>query len=384
MRICLISTEIFAWGKHGGFGRATRTIGRELAKRGHEVSAVVPRRAEQRPVEMLDGIKVYGFSPTNPLTATACLKAADAQVYHSCEPSFPTWLAMRAMPQAKHMVTFRDPRDLHDWWMEFELPSLSRLQVVHNFLFEHNFLTNRCIKRMDAVFSIARYLTPKIKRMYGLEHEPIFLPTPVALPERVDKAARPTVFYVARLDRRKRPRLFLDLARQFPEVRFLAMGKSRDLAFDAELRRDYADVPNLELTGFLDQFGGMSHAEVLNQSWIMVNTATREALPNAFLESAANACAILSFLDPDGFASRFGANPKEGELAQSLRWLLEEDRWRERGELGRRHMAEVFELDRAMDRHEVIYERLVKGGDRSPEPAELERLIGVPSGTPSS
>ena len=41
MRICLISVEIFAWGKYGGFGRATRTIGRELAQRGHEVFAVV-------------------------------------------------------------------------------------------------------------------------------------------------------------------------------------------------------------------------------------------------------------------------------------------------------------------------------------------------------
>jgi len=34
MRVCLISVEIFAWGKYGGFGRATRLIGRELAKRG--------------------------------------------------------------------------------------------------------------------------------------------------------------------------------------------------------------------------------------------------------------------------------------------------------------------------------------------------------------
>ena len=34
MKICLISVEIFAWGKYGGFGRATRIIGRELVKRG--------------------------------------------------------------------------------------------------------------------------------------------------------------------------------------------------------------------------------------------------------------------------------------------------------------------------------------------------------------
>jgi len=66
MRICLISVEIFAWGKYGGFGRATRLIGRELARRGHKVSAVVPRRQGQRRVEDLDGITVLGFSPWQP------------------------------------------------------------------------------------------------------------------------------------------------------------------------------------------------------------------------------------------------------------------------------------------------------------------------------
>ena len=52
MKICLISVEIFAWGKYGGFGRATRIIGRELAKRGMEVFAVVPRRNGQKAVDM--------------------------------------------------------------------------------------------------------------------------------------------------------------------------------------------------------------------------------------------------------------------------------------------------------------------------------------------
>ena len=40
MKICLIAMEIFAWGKYGGFGRATRMIGKELAKRGVTVTAV--------------------------------------------------------------------------------------------------------------------------------------------------------------------------------------------------------------------------------------------------------------------------------------------------------------------------------------------------------
>jgi len=67
VRICLVCTEIFAWGKYGGFGRATRLLGRELAARGHEVVAVIPLREDQRPVEQLDGIEVLGFPAANPL-----------------------------------------------------------------------------------------------------------------------------------------------------------------------------------------------------------------------------------------------------------------------------------------------------------------------------
>lgn len=367
MRICLIATEIFAWGKHGGFGRATRTIGRELVKRGHQVFAVVPRRGEQKRVEQLDGMTVLGFSPVNPLSAASCLREADAEIYHSCEPSFPTWLAKRVMPERKHMVTFRDPRDLHDWWMEFELPSLNRAQVVHNFLFEHNFLTNRCIRRMDGVYTIAKYLVPKVKAMYRLPFDPVFLPTPVAMPAVIEKASEPTVCYVARLDRRKRPRLFLDLARQFPEVRFIAMGKSRNAAWEAELLRDYGNLPNLEMVGFVDQFGGRTHSSILSSSWIMINTATREALPNAFLEAAAHKCAILSHVDPDDFASNFGYAASRDDFAEGLRYLLEDDRWRARGERGHDYVARVFEMDRAMDQHVAVYRQLLDGPRRKPD-----------------
>ena len=56
MKVCFVASQLFAWGKYGGFGSLTRTLGREMAKRGVEVSAVVPRRSGQHSVEDLDGI----------------------------------------------------------------------------------------------------------------------------------------------------------------------------------------------------------------------------------------------------------------------------------------------------------------------------------------
>ena len=356
MRICLIAVEIFAWGKYGGFGRATRLIGRELARRGHEVFAVVPRRKGQQAVEQLDGITVLAFSPWRPWEAAALLAQCNADVYHSCEPSLATHYAVRTMPHKRHMVTFRDPRTVYDWWMELVLPSLNRAQVLHNFLYENNWLVHRAVSDMDAVYTIGRMLVPKVKSMYRLRCEPAFLPTPVAVPERVEKAARPTVCYMARLDRRKRPRLFLDLARKFPHVRFIVAGKSRNAGWEAALRRDYAGLPNVDFAGFVDQFNDPRHGAILGQSWILVNTATREALPNSFIEAMAHGCAILSGVNPDGIAERFGYHAERDDFSNGLAWLLAEDRWRARGQAAESHIQQVFEINRAMDQHLRAYE----------------------------
>ena len=210
MRVCLISVEIFSWGKYGGFGRATRLIGGELAKRGIPVTAVVPRRKGQGAVENLDGIRVLSFLPGDFLTATRLFREADADIYHSQEPSTGTYLAQRAMPDRKHVMTFRDPRDFKDWGIELKLPSLNYAQVLANWIYEDNWLVKRAVQRGDAWFTIGKYLIPKVKAKYEMKGEPEFLPTPVPVPEKVIKAETPTVCYVNRWDRRKRPDIFLN------------------------------------------------------------------------------------------------------------------------------------------------------------------------------
>jgi glycosyltransferase involved in cell wall biosynthesis len=359
MKICLISVEIFAWGKYGGFGRATRTIGRELAKLGVEVSAVVPQRQNQQRIEVLDGITVLGFPWHFPWKAIKLFQICNADIYHSCEPSFSSYLALKSMPHKKHIATIRDPRDFSDWKMEFKLPSLNRFQVILNYLFENHPAVRRSIGRMNGVYATARDLIPKIKKMYHLQNSPEFLPTPVLIPASVQKAKSPMVCYLARLDRRKRPMLFLDLARKFPHVKFIVIGKSRDKKWEALLRKSYADLPNLEFAGFVDQFTSNEHSRLLAQSWIMINTAIREGLPNSFLEAAAAGCAILSYVDTDGFASRFGYHAQTDDFEDGLRYLLENNRWRERGEKGRQYVNNTFEMNSAIKKHVDIYSRLV-------------------------
>lgn len=360
MRVCLISVEIFAWGKYGGFGRATRTIGRELVNRGVEVFAVVPRRPGQKAVEMLDGISVLGFPPYFPWAAKKLFRECNADIYHSCEPSYATHLAMQAMPGRKHMVTCRYPRDKTDWKMELRLPSLSRLQVLFNWLYESSSTVRRSVSRADAVYTIARDLLPKVERMYLPNVRPRFLPTPIPIPTQVKKSDTPTVCYVARLDRRKRPELFLQLVAQFPDVKFLTIGRARDQRWEDQLVRKFSGLPNLEMLGFVDQFNSARHSETMEKSWIQVNTATYESMPNSILEASAHGCALLSHVDPDGFATRFGYHAKQNEFADGLRFLLEGERWRGLGQLGAEHVRETFETGRAMDLHLQAYRELIE------------------------
>lgn len=362
MKVCLICVEIFAWGKYGGFGRATRMLGRELVRRGVEVCAVVPRRRGQAAVEQLDGMTVLGFPMYFPLSMPRLFKQCDADVYHSQHPSFGTYLALKAMPHRRHIVTFRDPKDYQDWMIELQNPSISKLQVALNWLYEDGFGVRRAVRRLDRLYCAADCLNEKLKRKYGLDASLDTLPTAVRLRRNVVKSTMPTVCYVSRWDRRKRPQLFFELAKQFPHVQFTAAGQSRDKRWEEQLKERYGNLPNLKLVGFLDQFRSSALSDLLAQSWILVNTAVREGLPTVFLEALAHQCAILSHVNPGSVVSQFGYHAADGDFARGLGLLLEEDAWRGKGKAGYEYVRDNFELDRVIEKHLAVYQSLL---DRS-------------------
>jgi glycosyltransferase involved in cell wall biosynthesis len=356
MKVCLVSNQVAAFGKIGGFGTATRAIASGLKRRGVEVCAVVVRRAGQARVEVVDGVTVHGMSPWATFTSGRVFEKIGADVYHSQEPTLATWHAQRAVPRAVHVVTCRDPRALRDHAQEWWYASASmRARFPATWLYEVSPLVRGAVRRASRVFCAAPCLRPLVRGLYGVDAT--FLPSPIRLPAATPrKAARPTVLMVGRFDRRKRVELFIDLARAHPAVRFVAVGRSHDSAYDRKLRRRMAGVANLEAPGFLSVFDPEALPRLYGAAWILANTSVREGLPYTFLEASAHGCAILSALDPDGFASRFGMAVEEGRWSDGLHALLEGDAWRARGEAGRAYVAETFGEERALDAHLAAYE----------------------------
>jgi glycosyltransferase involved in cell wall biosynthesis len=237
------------------------------------------------------------------------------------------------------------------------LPSLNSLQVVSNWLYEDNFLVKKAVHRADGLFAASHLVANLAREKYQLDQAPIFLPTPVEIPPKIEKANIPTVCFVSRLDRRKRPEFFCRLAESFPDVHFIAAGKSRNPAYEQSLHAEFVNLPNLEMLGFINQFDSRDLSKVFEKSWILIHPAAREGLPIAFVEAAAHGCAILSAVDPDGFSTRFGYRVLDDDFAAGLRTLLKDDHWKELGSLGRKYVSEVFSLERAIDKHLLIYEQ---------------------------
>ncbi len=370
MRICFVSPEVFTWGVHGGFGYVTRTLARELALRGVEVSVVTPRRLGQGEMERLDGFTVYGFPPhggephiiravRSRFDSQTYYQRADADVYHSQEVSYNTVTAQRAVPDRRHVITFQDPYDVGEWKRIATVePSYAMTPAFRTRLWlERRILAYAC-KKADALYTQAHFLGLRAVKFYGLVEEPPILPNPVYMPRgRIIKSGRPKVCFLARWDPQKRVELFLKLARQFPNVNFVAMGQGHDAERDAAIRRAYAGVKNLQLTGFISE---EEKSRILSESWALVNTSVREALPVSFLEALAHKTPVISGEDPDGITSRYGFCVVANDYASGVRWLLGSDEWCARGREGRRFVEAKYKADKVVDAHIEAYRRVLE------------------------
>src|SRR5262249_48014256 len=69
---------------------------------------------------------------------------------------------------------------------------------------------------------------------------------------------------------------FFELAADFPSVTFVAVGAASDPNRDAELRRTYGGLANVQMTGVLDQFESDAPFRVFEASWVLINTSARE------------------------------------------------------------------------------------------------------------
>ncbi len=91
MRVCLVLSEFFAWGKYGGFGSMARSLGNGLKQRGVEVWEIAPLRRGQRKREPIDGITVLGYPGSRVLTTEAWRVLQPGGILSIASPDYLHW-----------------------------------------------------------------------------------------------------------------------------------------------------------------------------------------------------------------------------------------------------------------------------------------------------
>jgi len=217
---------------------------------------------------------------------------------------------MRALPRTPIIVWVRDPRTPEDAarilgvripGAEDEAPqglmshdgrSLARIARESGWL-----------RRKLMLATPTPLLVRKLEGTYGVEPwDFFFLPNPILLdPSDVRKSERPTVVFLARLDPYKRPWLFAELARHFPQVEFLFLGQSHFTGPGAW--RAEGLPPNVRLMGHV---GEQEKLRLLSEAWVAINTSVHEGLAVSFLEALICETPLLSCVNTGFVVSRYG------------------------------------------------------------------------------
>jgi glycosyltransferase involved in cell wall biosynthesis len=171
------------------------------------------------------------------------------------------------------------------------------------------------------------------------------------------------VLWVGNLRRLKRPHLFLELAAALPQRRFRLVGGpasgEAERRYHAELQRRAAQLPNLEMTGFVPypdiepQFDGAA---------LLVNTSTDEGFPNTFLQAWSRGMPTVSFFDPqaqadDGEPVGAVASDVPAMRARIEALLTDRAAWQAAGQRALR----AFERRHAVPSSVAVYERVIEG-----------------------
>ena len=117
------------------------------------------------------------------------------------------------------------------------------------------------------------------------------------------RETREYVLWIGRTDDfNKRPMLFLELAKDCPEISFLMLvGLTSEISFHA---LKHACPANLRI---VEQVPQPEVLEYLSRARVLVNTSKFEGFPNTFLEAAVMGVPVVSLsVDPDGMLSQLG------------------------------------------------------------------------------
>jgi glycosyltransferase involved in cell wall biosynthesis len=174
---------------------------------------------------------------------------------------------------------------------------------------------------------------------------------------------RDTILWVGRSAQLKRPELFMQLAEKIPDESFtmICQWATGDKKYEELLARA-SRVKNLR---FIKQVPFCKIDIYYRRAKVFVSTSESEGFPNTFIEACNYAVPILSLkVDPDGFINRYNCGITcDGDwkrLVDSLKIMLQEQRYLELGRNARKYVEEHHDLAEIVKQYKHLFIELLR------------------------
>lgn len=314
LRLGLVSDEFFepGLGRLGGFGWAARSVARLFVGDPSLGVDVVQLTSELREREGARETTLHGarllFREPSRLARLRTLRREKLDLLLMIDYNLGYRFFLRALPRTPVIVWARDPRPPDDlaFLATLRIPGdPTRPQGIDSrqgLSLAGSLRLSRLFGRPLLFAVTSQHLGAKLEAAYGVSPDEVtLLPNIIAEPRATPRSERPSVLFLARLDPYKRPWLFLELARRFPDVEFVMAGQPHFRGPGGfEL---HGLPPNVRAVGHVD---GEAKSRLLGAAWLLVNTSIHEGLAVSFLEALAHETPVVASVDPDGVVSRFG------------------------------------------------------------------------------
>ncbi len=320
-----------------------------------------------------DDTKLYCL-PRRKFWRRLWLRRKNYDMYLSIELTYPDVLLCEPSKDKKLILWIQDPRPKSAWnWIE-SMESIKDPCFYNqkNYDAVHNWCNAGRVKFISQGVS----LNSLASELYNLPADtPIqYLPNPIDIDFnfRFDiSKKKKQVIFLGRLEAQKRAWLFCEIARKMPEYEFFVLGQFFRYKEDNQrMLGKYmnGDIKNLHFVGHVD---GAEKVKLISESRVLCSTAVWEGIPISWLEALSYGTLLVSDLERENLATRFGKFV--GEIAgdgfdgvdkfiPAIRELMENDElYGEKAIEAIEYIRKVHNIPRFIrDMKDVIYAEFIK------------------------
>jgi len=332
-------------------------IGKELVKKGYNV-VFIDFDYGQKQFEVIDGITVIKtFIPKQKMNIREYILHIHTLLYALSKANADIYYQRAGVYLVPHVYAkiVRKP-------FIFAIPSDRLLSLNDYDRFFIHFFQYFDISHADNVVVQSNYQREALKQNFGKDST-LIKSICVIDTDKVQKNPTPLVLWVASLRELKQPRIFLDLAKEFPDVEFCMIGgPSNDTKFFDSIKAEAERIKNVRFLGFVPLH---LISDYFKKAWIFINTSTVEGFPNTFFQAWSTYTPVLSLnVDPDEIICKNKLGFHSGNFAQmviDLDTLIKTDDLRQQlGLNGRHYVEKEHNIDQVISQYIDLFERLGK------------------------